>query len=355
MQELRCDVSWYRELVRSGANENFAELPEAMTAEAYSFYGVDFYDEATGFVLHELYLENFEENRLPKFIRLRIQGLKANQSEPLDRAALIEHPEFRADASKWDKLPIRLRHESSALRYRFHGGREFDMMMKGLKPLSVFSCVEHSSSLAAFLFKYFDPLVDCGKLVSGTALEGEDDNNSNAPTLMYALPHEAWRIEAYRLMALTAALDWKWSDALERIQGLLLGYTPEQNDSWIAHRNEKGYRWGLQAAYKLLTDTEAALVQKTGCKAFLSDDDPIRLYLPHFSGGQHDPSAALANYRQMTLAKFYFPMVRFIEFSKGVTKISNIDFEIFELRNSDLAKLNELIDGTIDMIPKGCD
>src|ERR1700726_1416382 len=122
-----------------------------MTADAYSFYGVDFYDEATGFVLHEVFLENFDGNQLPEYIREKIQGVQANQSEPLDRARLMKHPEFRAEVGKWDKLPIRLRHESSALPYRVHGGRELDLMLKGLKPLSVFSHVEAASGLASFL------------------------------------------------------------------------------------------------------------------------------------------------------------------------------------------------------------
>src|ERR1700731_4709930 len=162
MQRLRCEVSWYTGLARSGANEDFAELPEVMAAEAYSFYGVDFHDEATGFVLHEVYLENFEGNKLPEFIREKIQYLEANQSEPLDRARLMEHPEFRAEVGKWDKLPIRLRHESSELPYRIHGGRELDLMLKGRKPLSVFSHVEAASDLSIFLSKYFEPLVRCG-------------------------------------------------------------------------------------------------------------------------------------------------------------------------------------------------
>jgi hypothetical protein len=49
-----------------------------MTTETYSFYGVDFYDEATGFLLHDVYIENFEGNELPEFIREEIQDVKAN-------------------------------------------------------------------------------------------------------------------------------------------------------------------------------------------------------------------------------------------------------------------------------------
>jgi len=319
-----------------------------MTAEAYSFYGVDFYDEATGLVLHEVYLENFDGNRLPEFIRKKIQDVRANQSEPLDWARVMEHPEFRVEVGRWDKLPIRLRHESSVLPYRIHGGRELDLMLKGLKPLSVFSHVETASGLASFLSRYFEPLVGSGELVSARL----DDDGSRAPTLMFALPNEAWRFEAYRLMADTARAT-NWNDALERIEGSLLGYTFDQNNQWISYRKRRGYRWGRQTAYRLLPDTEIDFVRKTGRKAFRFDDSPIRLYVQHESHDQGDPGAALTNIRQRTLARFYFPMVKFMEFSRGVTKYANIDFDVFEIPDAELAGLNELIDGTIDLIEFG--
>jgi hypothetical protein len=323
-----------------------AELPEVMTAEAYSFYGVDFYDEATGFVLHEMYLETFEEKKLPEYIREKIQDVKSNQSEPLDRARLLEDPEFRAAAGRWDKLPIRLRHESSVLPYRAHGGRELDLMLKGLKPLAVFSQVETASALAGFLSRYFEPLVGCGELVAARL------ENATAPTLMFALPDEAWRFAAYRLMADTARAT-SWNDALERIEGSLLGYTLEQNHQWISYRKRRGYRWGRQTAYRLLPETEIEFVRKTGRKAFRFDDDPVRVYVPHASDEQRDPGAALTNSQRTTLARFYFPMVKFLEFSAGVTKCANVDFDVFEIPNAEFARLNESIDGTIDLIEFG--
>ena len=318
-----------------------------MTPEAYSFYGVDVYDEATGFVLHEVYLENFEGNKLPEYIREKIQDVEANRSEPLDRTRLMEHPEFMV-FGKWDKSPIRLRHESSVLPYRIHGGRELDLMLKGRKPLSVFSHVEAASDLSIFLSEYFEPLVGRGELVSARL----DGDGSAAPTSMFALPNEAWRFEAYRLMADTARAT-NWNDALERIEGSLLGYTLEQNNQWISYRKRNGYRWGYQTAYRLLPDTEIDFVRKTGRKAFRFDDGPIRLYVPHASHDQSATGAALTQFRCTTLARFYFPMVKFMEFSRGVTKCANVDFDVFESPGADLARLNQLIDGTIDLIEFG--
>jgi hypothetical protein len=316
-----------------------------MTTEAYSFYSVGFYDEATGFSLHEAYLEDFDENGMPDFIREKIDDVNVNESSPLDRARFVEHPILEAAARKWDKLPIRLTRESSELPYRVHGGRELDLMLKGVKPLSVFSHVETPSNLARFLTKYFEPLVECGMLVSAKI----DDDGSVAPTLMFALPGEAWRFEAYRLMA-DAARATNWNDALERIEGALLGYSSEQNNYWISHRKRKGYRWGSQTAYRLLPDAEIEFIKRTGRKAFRFDDSPVRLYLPHETHGRNDPREALANIWPGALARFCFPMVKFMEFSRGVARHADVDFDVFEIPNAELPRLNELIDGTIDLI-----
>lgn len=326
----------------------FAEIPKMMVAERYLFLSVEQYDEATGFVVHEVYIENSDEEKLPEFIRQKIKNLAAGQSASLDWARLIEWPEFQAEIGRWEKLPIRLRQDSSVLPYRVHGGRELDLMLKGLKPLSVFSHVEAASVLASFLSRYFEPLVGCGELVSARI----DDNGRTAPTLMFALPNEAWRFEAYRLMAATARAT-NWNDALERIEGSLLGYTLEQNNYWMSYRKRKGYRWGHQTVYRFLPNTEVEFVRKAGCKAFRFDDDSIRLYVSRQSHDQTDPGAALMNFRQMTLARFYAPMVKFMEFSRGVTRCSNVDFEVFDIPNAELARLNELIDGTIDLIELG--
>jgi hypothetical protein len=75
--------------------------------------------------------------------------------------------------------------------------------------------------------------------------------------------------------------------------------------------------------------------------------------VPHESHDQSDPGAALTHFRRTALARFYFPMVKFMEFSRGVIRCANVDFDVFEIPDSDLARLNELIDGTIDLIEFG--
>ena len=53
-----------------------------------------------------------------------------------------------------------------------------------------------------------------------------------ARIVMYALPHQEWRIDAMILLLETAAKSG-WSEGFERMQGSLLGYEDRQNDIYI--------------------------------------------------------------------------------------------------------------------------
>lgn len=257
--------------------------------EKISFVSLEAYDAPTGYVVYELYLELFDQSELPEYVQEKVRKVGPDQSERVDRVRLIESSVLHAEIAGWGELPLRLRHESCALPYRLHGGRELDLMMKSVKPLSVFSYLERGSSLADFISVYFEPLVESGKLISAVESHGSDP----ASTLMFALPKEAWRIAAYRLVTATARAT-KWNDALERMQGALLGYTFEQCDCWMSYRSRMGLRWGLQSVYRFLSPIEADFVRNTGRKAFRLEDNSIRLYLPHESPHQTDPIAALA-------------------------------------------------------------
>jgi hypothetical protein len=50
--------------------------------------------------------------------------------------------------------------------------------------------------------------------------------------LLYALKHEAWRIDAYILLRSTAN-KMGWSDELTRFEGALLGYMEWENDAYL--------------------------------------------------------------------------------------------------------------------------
>ncbi len=69
---------------------------------------------------------------------------------------------------------------------------------------------------------------------SGPALQGK---GLRRRIVMYALPHQEWRINAMALL-MDSAAKCGWSEGFERVQGSLLGYEDWQNDIFI----EKIYR-----------------------------------------------------------------------------------------------------------------
>lgn len=322
-----------------------------------SFFSIDVCDEDTGLLVHEIYLEDVDDRSLPDVLRHKMLTLGANQSELLSSGDLeqyleqylAQHSELRHELSQWPGLPVRIRHDRSEVGYRIHGGRELDLMTKGLKPLSVFSHVDPASGLASFLRRYFDPLVDASRLISGRIADEEFGSGFMAPAVMYALPSEAWRIQAYRLLADSARMA-PWNDALEFTQGFLLGYTREQNDIWLGYRKRMGWRWGVQAMYRPVSERDIERFREFGKKAFMeSVGQPIRFYLPYHSDAGIDPESVLLELEKRPLAKFYLYARFYMDFSKCVVEHSGIKFEVFELPISRLADLNEAIDGVMDI------
>jgi hypothetical protein len=122
--------------------------------------------------------------------------------------------------------------------YLLHTGRELRMMLAGVKPLALFSDVlEDDPSPWTFPEDVFDPHVLAGTLVKRDYVElgGVPAPHKGTRVLLYALAAEAWRIDAFILMREVGRRDG-WSDALERMEGTLLGYASWQNDAHLARR-----------------------------------------------------------------------------------------------------------------------
>jgi hypothetical protein len=142
---------------------------------------------------------------------------------------------------------VRLRrwHPLDDLPYKIHTGRELALMLEGTKPLAWFSG-QHppASDVEEIPERLFDPFVEKGRFVkreyvmtaaySGPALQ---TRGLRRRIVMYALPHQEWRINAMTLL-IDSAAKCGWSEGFERVQGSLLGYEDWQNDIFI----EKIYR-----------------------------------------------------------------------------------------------------------------
>jgi hypothetical protein len=121
------------------------------------------------------------------------------------------------------------------LPYEVHTNNELEFMLERNKPLSCFYIEypnEYSVELREAIIpeREFFPYVSKGEIVKKEYL----DVNSGIRYVFYALPKETWRIEKY-INLLTESNLIGWSEALERLQGNLLGYEEWQNDAWIKH------------------------------------------------------------------------------------------------------------------------
>ncbi|MGM4908594.1 hypothetical protein [Rhizobium sp. 768_B6_N1_8] len=117
--------------------------------------------------------------------------------------------------------------------YLVHTNFELALMLDGCKPFSMFSD-EESSGILKEIRAYFQPYVDRGVIIERVEpfLEGK----FRLVRILYALPKEEWRFDAYtELMS-----ERRWTDESEYRLGRLLGYTEEQCQWWIAQGREAG-------------------------------------------------------------------------------------------------------------------
>ena len=118
--------------------------------------------------------------------------------------------------------------------YLLHTGVELELMLQGKKPLAAFCDALASSFDEAIIPEQaFAPHVDSGRFTKRVSIVGEQPNQLRR--VLYALPREAWRIDAY-LMMWNIAERSGWNETLERMEGRLLGYEDWQCDFHIQNR-----------------------------------------------------------------------------------------------------------------------
>jgi hypothetical protein len=136
-------------------------------------------------------------------------------------------------------MPVQLRpwHPLDDRPYKVHTGRELAMMLAGTKPLAVFMDAHPKhDDLDGNPERAFEPHVREGRIIKREQIVPPP---ADAPVIngqpigerriLYALPGEEWRIDAYLKLWET----WKktgWTAELERAEGTLLGYEDWQND-----------------------------------------------------------------------------------------------------------------------------
>ena len=118
-----------------------------------------------------------------------------------------------------------------------HTNRELQLMLEGRKPLAFF-CDEISFLPNEEIIPEasFAPYVESGQFVRSQVTYEESfvpklGRNARILYVFFAAKAEAWRIPAF-LLTQDVARRMGHSEAIERIQSALLGYTQEEVDAW---------------------------------------------------------------------------------------------------------------------------
>ncbi|MFB9985349.1 hemin receptor [Mesorhizobium kowhaii] len=115
-----------------------------------------------------------------------------------------------------------------------HNGRELEMMLRGDKPMALFSA-EPGMDTEDVGDAHFKPFVDEGRILKFSHI----DPGTSVEERRYCLPTEEWRCKLSLLIARLCrsgeAFDVFTSNDLARLEGTLLGYPKESVEAFIAH------------------------------------------------------------------------------------------------------------------------
>ncbi|GFE86050.1 hypothetical protein GCM10011488_10040 [Steroidobacter agaridevorans] len=209
---------------------------DPVTTEAGNRFVLEVVDPATGCIVYDA--EVHDLLKLCKVLDLDPAEMEPGADYEFDAAQMaliigalgLEHAALGITGvlRPWGRL--------DQLPYKVHTNRELLMMLAGTKPLAVFhDC--HPSRRPPFEVipeNFYAPYVESGRFIMREVIAPSTDPRTTlgVRTVLYALPTEQWRIDAYLLLRQTG-FKYGWSETCERMEGSLLGYTDEQNDIFI--------------------------------------------------------------------------------------------------------------------------
>lgn len=179
----------------------------------------------------------------------------------MERGFNLDHAYFRLDRSDVVQLAsacaialpdtvneaeLRRPHSIETVPYLVHTGYELPLMLEGRKPFAIF-CGDGENAWIDKLQSTFAPHVASGLIQRDTfeltqmcVTSSGGQKELRTTYVAYALIGQAWRFEQFYRSRLALHQKWRpWTEADEREEGFLLGYTAEQCDWWIANRFRK--------------------------------------------------------------------------------------------------------------------
>lgn len=190
-------------------------------------------DKSTGCFNFQMLLENANERYLLGLLEVhKFEIGDVFELKEFELAILADQLsiELSCDNVEWELTCIS---DQQVPNFSSHTGRELKMMLNGDKPFSAFVDTVPGNGDKIIPENYFQPFVESGKLVkSEFILNSNDANSTQIRHVMYALPSEKWRFEAYFMMWHLAG-KYGWNAGFERIEGFILGYE-ESLDKFFA-------------------------------------------------------------------------------------------------------------------------
>jgi len=123
-----------------------------------------------------------------------------------------------------------------------HEGRELELMLAGKKPLAMFHdllLADHEIPEEIIPEEKFKPYVDTGKIIRYVEDVPTGKANDIIRYVLFSLPDETWRIQAYLWMTKEIFSGRRPADeASEIFTGRLLGYSEEDISDFL-HKKAK--------------------------------------------------------------------------------------------------------------------
>jgi hypothetical protein len=210
-----------------------------VTDDNFKCYVLEAIDSATASISDEVGFQIRDTAELCSVLGIAAKGFQANASYPLEAAdvrKLKAHYGLNFDDNKFE-VWLRRRNSNDDLPYKLHTGRELAMMLAKTKPLAAFTeemPIPHGETVIPE--QEFEPHVRAGQVIKREHIELPDPDSLvthgqriGLRRVLYALPGEEWRFDAY-LQLWETAKRTSWTATLEREEGTLLGYEAWQND-----------------------------------------------------------------------------------------------------------------------------
>lgn len=143
-------------------------------------------------------------------------------------------PDYFTNRENIDHVTMRYGIGIDELSYSSHNNRELLLMLEKRKPLAFFMDDKDYILDYSYPYEYFRPHVESGEIIKFITDKHPAISRRNSCILLYALPSEEWRIEAF-LENMMHINKGHWSSNNELQEGLLLGYTQEQMHEYISY------------------------------------------------------------------------------------------------------------------------